>query len=181
MPDSLWSHRLYSPWNSPDQNTGVGSLSLFQGIFPTQGSNLGLHIAGRFFTNWAMKEGLPRWLSGKKSTCYCRGGKRHGFNPRFERTPWRRKWQPIPEFLPAESPWIEEPGGLQSMGSQRVRHKWVTKHSYSYSIFNPSFTRNRLEYFWTITNERGLLLEILISVVWGEAQTLAFFKSSPGD
>ena len=28
-----------SPWNSLDQNTGVGSLSLLQGIFPTQGSN----------------------------------------------------------------------------------------------------------------------------------------------
>ena len=31
-----------SSWNSPGQNTGVGSLSLFQGIFPTQGSNPGL-------------------------------------------------------------------------------------------------------------------------------------------
>ena len=30
---------IYSPWNSPGQNTWVGSLSLFQGIFPTQGSN----------------------------------------------------------------------------------------------------------------------------------------------
>ena len=30
---------LYSPWNSPGQNTGVGSLSLFQQIFPTQESN----------------------------------------------------------------------------------------------------------------------------------------------
>ena len=29
--DSLWSHGLYSPWNSPGQNTGVGSLSLLQG------------------------------------------------------------------------------------------------------------------------------------------------------
>ena len=28
-----------SPWNSPGQNTGMGSLSLLQGIFPTQGSN----------------------------------------------------------------------------------------------------------------------------------------------
>ena len=27
---------------------------------------------------------------------------------------WRRKWQPIPLFLPGESPWTEEPGGLQS-------------------------------------------------------------------
>ena len=37
--DSLQPHRLYIPWNSPGQNTGVGSLSLLQGIFPTQGSN----------------------------------------------------------------------------------------------------------------------------------------------
>ena len=36
--DSLWPHGLYSPWNSPGQNAGVGSLSLLQGIFPTQGS-----------------------------------------------------------------------------------------------------------------------------------------------
>ena len=40
--DSLRPHVLYSPWNSPGQNTGVGSLSLLQGIFPTQGSNPGL-------------------------------------------------------------------------------------------------------------------------------------------
>ena len=42
MTDSLHPHGLYSPWNSPDQNTGVSSLSLLQGIFPTQGSNPGL-------------------------------------------------------------------------------------------------------------------------------------------
>ena len=39
---SLWARGLYSPWNSPGQNTGVGSLSLLQRIFPTQGSNPGL-------------------------------------------------------------------------------------------------------------------------------------------
>ena len=38
----LQPHGLYGPWNSPGQNTGVGSLSLLQGIFPTQGSNPGL-------------------------------------------------------------------------------------------------------------------------------------------
>ena len=42
MSDSLWLHGLYSLWNSPGQNTGVGCHFLFQGIFPTQGSNLGL-------------------------------------------------------------------------------------------------------------------------------------------
>ena len=90
--------RLYSSWNSPGENPGVGSLSLLQGIFPIQGSNPGLTccrqilyqlshsggprilecvayafssrsswprnqtrvccIAGRFFTNWAIREAL---------------------------------------------------------------------------------------------------------------------------
>ena len=40
--DSLQLHGLYSPWNSPGQNTRVGNLALLQGIFPTQGSNQGL-------------------------------------------------------------------------------------------------------------------------------------------
>ena len=39
--NSLRPHGL-SPWNSPGQKTWVGSLSLLQGIFPTQGSNPGL-------------------------------------------------------------------------------------------------------------------------------------------
>ena len=54
---------------------------------------------------------------------------RPGFNPWVGKIPWRRAWQPTPVFLPGESPRTEEPGGLQSMGSQRVGHDWVTKHS----------------------------------------------------
>ena len=42
MSDSLQPHGLYSPWSSSSQNREVGSLSLLQGIFPTQGSNQGL-------------------------------------------------------------------------------------------------------------------------------------------
>ena len=38
----LQPHGLYSPWNSPGQNTGVGGVFLLQGIFPVQGSNPGL-------------------------------------------------------------------------------------------------------------------------------------------
>ena len=40
--DSLQLHGLYSPWNSPGQNTGVGSCSFLQEIFSTQGLNPGL-------------------------------------------------------------------------------------------------------------------------------------------
>ena len=42
MSSCLWSHGLYSSWNSLGQNTGVGSWSLLQGFFPTQASNPGL-------------------------------------------------------------------------------------------------------------------------------------------
>ena len=46
----------YIVLNSPDQNTGVGSLSLLQRTFPTQELNWGLRIAGSFFTSWATRE-----------------------------------------------------------------------------------------------------------------------------
>ena len=48
-----------SPWNSPGQNTGVGSLSLLQGIFSTQGSNPGLLHCRRILYQLSHK-GSPR-------------------------------------------------------------------------------------------------------------------------
>ena len=56
--DSLRPHGLYSPWNSPGQNTGVGSLSLLQGIFPTQGLNPGLPHC-RQILYWLSHQGSP--------------------------------------------------------------------------------------------------------------------------
>ena len=47
---------LYSPWDSPGQNTGVGCCSLFQGIFPTQGSNPGLPHCKRILYQLSYQE-----------------------------------------------------------------------------------------------------------------------------
>ena len=59
LSDSLWAHGLYSPWHSPGQNTGVGSLFLFQRIFPAQRSNPGLSYCWIFYQlsykGWATK------------------------------------------------------------------------------------------------------------------------------
>ena len=41
--------------------------------------------------------------------------------------PWRWKWQPISSILAWEIPWTEEPGGLQSMQSQRIGHDLAIK------------------------------------------------------
>ena len=53
--------RLYSPWISPGQNTGVGSLSLLQGIFPTQGLNPGL-LHFRWILYQLSHKGSPKIL-----------------------------------------------------------------------------------------------------------------------
>ena len=59
--DPLWPQGLYSPQNSPGQNTRVGSLSLLQGIFPTQGSNPG-HPHCRQILYQLSHKGSPRIL-----------------------------------------------------------------------------------------------------------------------
>ena len=61
MSNSFQPHGLYSPWNSPGQNTGVGSLSILQGIFPTQGSNPGLPQCRQILYQLSHK-GSPRIL-----------------------------------------------------------------------------------------------------------------------
>ena len=61
------------------------------------------------------KLGLPWWLRGSRICLQCR---RYRFDPWVKKIPWTRKRQPTPVFLPRESPWAEEPGRLQSMGSQ---------------------------------------------------------------
>ena len=73
------------------------------------------------FLNLKLK-GFPGSSSGKEPTCQSRRHKRHRLDPWVRKIPWRRAQQPTLVFLPGESPWTEEPGRLQFMGSQTVRH-----------------------------------------------------------
>ena len=61
--DSLWPYGLYSSWNSPGQNTGVGSLSILQGIFPNQRSNPGLLQCRRILHSWPIRQTQENWSS----------------------------------------------------------------------------------------------------------------------
>ena len=65
MSNSLQPHGLYSPWNSPGQNTEVGSLSLLQRIFPTQGLNPGLLHCRQMLYQLSHK-GSPGKIKGKR-------------------------------------------------------------------------------------------------------------------
>ena len=97
---------------------------------PTDGSPPGSPVPGILqarILEWVaiyvyncIKTDLPSGSDGKASA-YNAGRPR--FNPLVRKIPWKRKWQSTPVFLPVKIPgWRSEPGRLQSMGSQRVRH-----------------------------------------------------------
>ena len=69
---------------------------------------------------------LPRWLSGKESTCQCR---RHGFNSWARKIPWRKKWQPTPVVLPGKSHGHRSLVGCSPGGCKRVRQDLKTQHN----------------------------------------------------
>ena len=66
----------------------------------------------------------PWWLRGKESACQCR---RRGFDPWVRKIPWRRKWQPIPGFLPGKSYGKRSLAGYSPWGHKRIRHSLATK------------------------------------------------------
>ena len=68
--------------------------------------------------------GFPGSTSGKESACQCRRCQSCEFYPCVRKNPWRRAQQLTPVIFAWRIPWTEEPGGLQSIGSQRVRHNW---------------------------------------------------------
>ena len=79
-------------------------------------------------TEWYFIVGFPGDARGKEPACQCRRHKRRGFDPWVGKIPWRRAWQCTSVFL-LENPIDGEPGGLQSMGSPRVRHDGETEHT----------------------------------------------------
>ena len=107
----LFLSKLYSPWNSPGQNTGVGSLSFLQGIIPTQGSNPGLPHC-RWILYQLSHQESPRILEW---VAYPFSSGEPQFNS-WVRSAGEGEKLPTPVFWPGEL------HGLQSMGSQRVGH-----------------------------------------------------------
>ena len=67
---------------------------------------------------------------GKESAC--KAGGLGLFDPWVGEIPWRREWLTHSSVLAWRILWMEEPGGLQSMESQRVGHNQVTNTVFSF-------------------------------------------------
>ena len=87
--------------------------------------------------------GLPRWLSGQEPACQCRNCRRHGFDPRVGKIPWRRKWQPTPVFLPGAS---REQRNLVGYSPSRHKESNMTERSSTHPI--PNILQSHLGIIW---------------------------------
>ena len=82
-------------WEDPLEKSKATHSSFWPGVFN-----------GLFHFHFLLTEAngvASRCHSGKESTCQFRRCKRHGFDPRVGRIPWRRKWLPTPLVLPGKS------------------------------------------------------------------------------
>ena len=79
---------------------------------------------------------LPTWHSGRKPAFQCRRCKRHrcdaGLIPGLGRCPRVGNGSPL-QYSWLKNSLTEEPGRLQSMGLQKVRHVWVRAHMHTYT------------------------------------------------
>ena len=73
--------------------------------------------------NLTEEAGLPWWLSGKESACQCWRRRLNSWSGRFP----EKEMAIYSSILAWEISWTGKPGGLQSMGSQRVGHNLVTE------------------------------------------------------
>ena len=99
---TLWDPMHCSPWNSPGQNTGVGSLSLLQGNLPNQGSNPGLPNC-KWILYQLRHKGSPRVLEWVAYP-FARGSSRPRNRTRVSCiagaffTNWAMNWHPTPSW-----------------------------------------------------------------------------------
>ena len=125
-PRSLASQMNSLPSEPPEkpENTGVGSLSLLQGIFPNQQSNRGLLHCRQILYQLSHTP-----FSSLKSLCSLMlpGFSAHQVHtgacpPLGLEDPLEKGMSTHSSILAWRIPWMEGPGRLQSMGSQRVKH-----------------------------------------------------------
>ena len=116
-----------------ENNTwGDTSLSEFPRDINWDDTNIFVFFEASFLIEEASQ--VAQWFKKKKQkTPANAGGARDiGSSPGSERFPGIKNGNPL-HYSSWKLPWTEEPGGLQSMGLQRVRHDWVTEHTHTSS------------------------------------------------
>ena len=125
-PHGLQPTRLFHPWDFPGKNTGVGCHCLLRETQcnPSQ-----------------ITKGIFHRIRTKNFTICMTQMVKNLLAIQVTRV-WFLSWEdPLEKEMATHSsilawriPWTEEPGGLQSMGSQRIRHNWATNtHTHTHT------------------------------------------------
>ena len=155
---------------------------------PIAGNNKSWHLISTYHVpdsglcilcTWMNSLNLPTTL---ESAYYCldftsegtgRGTEEHVMEPGFDGVCSTLAWK---------TPWMEEPGGLQSMGSGRVRHNWAT----SLSLFTfmpwwrkwqptPAFLPGESQGWWSLMG--CLLWGLRVGHDWSDLAAAAWLRS----
>ena len=135
-----WKRCRFNPWVNkipwrrkwqpapvflPEESHGQRSL---EGCRPGAHTHIEKELNMKYFSIYSNDffffyfSGLPWWLSGKESSCQCR----RQFPSLGGDNPLEKEMAAHCSILAWKIPWTAEPGGLLSMGLQRVRHDWTT-------------------------------------------------------
>ena len=118
------------------------------------------------------------WLPTQSICLQCG---RPGFDPWVRKIPLEKEIATHSITLACEIPWTEEPGGLQSAGSQRVGHDWAT----SLSLFNVTvmiltkINRDIYINIWLELLDSTLVFILEIGKMWSQSQQFLLLSFLP--
>ena len=119
--------------------TGLLSEGL-SGIITPQRKPINIEVNWQKIQNnkyYNMYTWLPRWLSGKESTCQGRSHRRPMFNAWVRKIPWRREWLPTPVSLPGE---FHGQRSLKGYSPRGYKESDTTMHTHTHARVQSSAT-----------------------------------------
>ena len=117
-------------------------MTCYQSRFSREKEPIGdIHIYSYVFNNSNFfRVGFPGSASGKEPTSQCRSQKRHRYNPWVWKTPWKRKWQPTPVFLPGKFHRQKSLADYGPWGHSQIWLKWLRMDRQNFVIIDPKST-----------------------------------------
>ena len=164
---------LFSPWDSPGKNTGVGCPFLHQGLFPTQGSNLSLLNCRQILYHLSHQGSLGVEVTQRSQEIWAVSSHRYdlGLRPRAGERKFVRVWKWVQSRFTAIAPVpLFSAQGAFNYGSNILHEKKSREHmkvkSKKHPLQSPTHSLLNLQSFWHLVHLRGNVENWLREWLW---------------